>query len=57
MPADALASLIHIRKFMEEDISISPLWRPLCRGSKQITHVLGNDWDIVFISLKTTENV
>ena len=28
-----------------------------CRGCKQIAHVLGNDCDIVFISLKSTGNV
>ena len=38
-------------------VPISPLWRPLCRGCKQIAHVLGNDCDIVFIPLKSTENV
>ena len=51
---------IRIRKFMVPDIRcvpISHLWRPLCRGCKQIAHVLGNDCDIVFISLKSTENV
>ena len=31
-------------------VPISPLWRSLCRGCKQITHVLGNGCDIVFIS-------
>ena len=31
-------------------ISISPLWWPLC-------HVVGNDCNIVFISLKSTEKV
>ena len=53
-------SPIRIRKFMVPDIRcvpISHLWRPLCRGCKQIAHVLGNDCDIVFISLKSTENV
>ena len=29
----------------------------LCRDCKQNTHVLGNDCDIVFISLKSTEKV
>ena len=49
-----------IQKFTVPDsrgVSISPLWRPLCRGCKQIAHVLGNDCDIVFISLKSTEKV
>ena len=36
-------------------VPISPLWRPLYRGCKQIAHVLGNDCDIVFISLKSTK--
>ena len=51
---------ICIRKFMVRNsrcVPISPLRRPLCRGCKQIAHVLGKDCDIVFISLKLTENV
>ena len=45
---------IRIRKFTVSDgrdVSIAPLWRPLCRGCKKISHVLGNNCDIVFISL------
>ena len=44
---------IRIRKFTVPDsrgVSITPL----CR---QIAHVLGNDCDAVFISLKSTENL
>ena len=45
---------VRIRKFRVPDsrvVSISPLWQPLCRGYKQIAHVLGNDCDIVFFFL------
>ena len=33
------------------------MWRSFCRCCKQIAHVPGNDCDIVFISLKSTENM
>ena len=38
-------------------VFISPLWRPLCHVCKHFAHELGNDCDIVFIYLKSIENV
>ena len=46
-----------IRHFISACLVCHTSYEKICRGCKQIAHVLGNDCDIVFISLKSTENV